>query len=172
MALNAPIPAATPRAPRPAPGPRGHFLLGSILDFKRDILQAMAKGQREYGEPVRYRLGPVIVHGVSHPDLAEEVFMDGSNTFGKLGNDNPLRLVLGDGLLTSSDHESWFRHRKMMQPTFHRKRLAGLFDTMVSCSIDMLGRWAKTYRPGDRFDIHHEMMGVTLDIVSQTMFST
>jgi hypothetical protein len=65
MALNAPILAATPRVPRQASGPRGHFLLGSILDFKRDILQAMAEGQ--------------------------------------LGNDNPLRLVLGDGLLTSSD---------------------------------------------------------------------
>ena len=157
---------------RQAPGPRGHFLLGSIIPFKRDILQAMARGQREYGDPVRYRLGPVVVYGVSHPDLAEQVFMDGQNIYGKLGPNNPLRLVLGDGLLTSSDHESWFRHRRMMQPTFHRKRLAGLFDTMVSCSIEMLARWADTYRPGDRLDIHHEMMGVTLDIVSQTMFST
>lgn len=171
MALNTPVPAATPRAPRPAPGPRGHFLLGSILDFKRDILQAMAKGQREYGEPVRYRLGPVVVHGVSHPDLAEEVFMDGSNTFGKLGNDNPLRLVLGDGLLTSSDHESWFRHRKMMQPIFHRQRISSLFHKMVGCAEELLGRWKTAFKPGDSLDVHQEMMRVTLDIVSQTMFS-
>lgn len=168
------IPLATPpkAAPRPAPGPRGHFLLGSIIPFKRDILQAMARGQREYGDPARYRLGPVDVYGVSHPDLAEQVFMDGERIYGKLGANNPLRLVLGDGLLTSSDHESWFRHRRMMQPTFHRRRMAGLFDTMVACSIQMLDRWAAAYRPGDRLDIHHEMMAVTLDIVSQTMFST
>jgi cytochrome P450 len=170
MSVNAPVPDhAAPRAPRQAPGPRGLFLLGSILDFKRDILQAMAKGQ-EYGEPVRYRLGPVIVHGVSHPDLAEEVFMDGSNSFGKLGDDNPLRLVLGDGLLTSNDHESWFRHRKMMQPIFHRQRIAKLYDKMVGCAEEMLGRW-RAFEPGETVDVHQEMMRVTLDIVSQTMFS-
>ena len=156
-------------APRVAPGPRGLFLLGSILDFKRDILKAMAEGQA-YGEPVRYRLGPVIVHGVSHPDLAEAVFMDGSNTFGKLGDDNPLRLVLGDGLLTSNDHESWFRHRRMMQPIFHRQRIAQLYDKMVGCAAEMLERW-KAFSPGQTFDVHEEMMRVTLDIVSQTMFS-
>jgi cytochrome P450 len=158
--------------PRQAPGPRGQLLLGSIIPFKRDILQAMAAGQREHGDLVRYRLGPVTVYGISHPELAEQVFMDGQQIFGKLGPNNPLRLVLGDGLLTSSDHESWFRHRRMMQPTFHRKRLATLFDTMVSCSLQMLERWETTYRSGDRLDIHHEMMGVTLDIVSRTMFST
>jgi cytochrome P450 len=167
-----PLPRRAKTATRRAPGPRGHFLLGSIIPFKRDILQAMARGQREYGNPVRYRLGPVVVYGVSHPDLAEQVFMDGQNVYGKLGPNNPLRLVLGDGLLTSSDHESWFRHRRMMQPTFHRKRMAGLFDTMVRCSMQMLDRWAATYRAGDRLDVHHQMMAVTLDIVSQTMFST
>ncbi|PYQ13509.1 MAG: cytochrome P450 [Acidobacteria bacterium] len=170
MATRAPIPHTPAPATRQAPGPRGLFLLGSIIDFKRDILQAMTRGQREFGDPVRYRLGPLIVHGVSHPDQAEEVFMDGKNVYGKLGPDNPLRLVLGDGLLTSSDHESWFRHRRMMQPIFHRQRLAILFDKMVACSKEMLARWA-TCPAGDRLDVHHEMMRVTLDIVSQTMFS-
>jgi cytochrome P450 len=158
------------RVARQAPGPRGLFLLGSILDFKRDILQAMARGQKEFGDPVRYRLGPVVVHGVSHPDLAEAVFMDGSNTFGKLGPDNPLRMVLGDGLLTSSDHESWFRHRKMMQPIFHRQRIATLYQKMVACAEILLAHW-QAFKDGDRVDVHHEMMRVTLDIVSQTMFS-
>jgi cytochrome P450 len=162
---------AAPPRPRQAPGPRGLFLLGSILDFKRDILQAMARGQKEYGDPVRYRLGPVIVHGVSHPDLVEAVFMDGTQTFGKLGPDNPLRLVLGDGLLTSSDHESWFRHRRMMQPIFHRQRIATLYQKMVDCVEDLLARWEADVKDGDRRDVHHDMMRVTLDIVSQTMFS-
>jgi cytochrome P450 len=167
---------AIPPAPRQAPGPRGLPLLGSILDFKRDILEAMARGQRQYGDPVRYRLGPVVVHGVSHPDLVEQVFMDdqhatdGQHTFGKLGADNPLRLVLGEGLLTSSDHESWFRHRKMMQPIFHRQRIATLYQKMVDCTAELLASWEK-YRDGDQMDVHHEMMRVTLDIVSQTMFS-
>jgi cytochrome P450/ubiquinone/menaquinone biosynthesis C-methylase UbiE len=160
-----------PSAGRIAPGPRGHLLLGSILPFKRDILQAMAAGQRDYGDVVRYRLGPVNVYGISHPEPAQQVFMDPKRVFGKLGPDNPLRLVLGEGLLTSSDHESWFRHRRMMQPTFHHSRITSLFDKMLGCATEMLDRWV-SFTPGQTVDIHREMMQVTLDIVSQTMFST
>ena len=42
---------AAPPRPRQAPGPRGLFLLGSILDFKRDILPGDGAGWREYGDP-------------------------------------------------------------------------------------------------------------------------
>ena len=76
-------------------------LLGSVPAFRRDILAAMRAGWREGGDLVRYRLGPVSVHGVSSPELAGEVLTD-SAVYGKLGPDNPLRLVLGEGLLTSA----------------------------------------------------------------------
>jgi cytochrome P450 len=159
-----------PRTSRPAPGPRGRPLIGSILDFKRDILQAMGAGWREHGDLVRYRLGPVIVHGVSSPELAEEV-LTRTAAFGKLGPDNPLRLVLGTGLLTSSDHESWLKNRRMMQPVFHRHSINTLFESMVGCTEEMMAHLSASYRPGDALDLHKEMMRVTLDIVSQCMFS-
>lgn len=156
--------------PRRAPGPRGHFLAGNIFDFKRDIQQALARGQREHGDVVRYRLGHIVVHGVSHPDLAEEVLVGRKNVYVKLGKSNPLSLVLGDGLLTNADHESWFRQRKMMQPIFHRHKIGIMFDKMLACSERMLDRWAAN-PPDQPLDMMTEMMAVTLDIVSQTMFS-
>ena len=130
----------------------------------------MAAGWREHGDLVRYRLGPVVVHGVSSPELAEEVLVN-TSVYGKLGSDNPLRLVLGTGLLTSSDHESWLRNRKMMQPIFHRQSINTLFETMVGCTEDMTAHLARTYQAGDAIDLQKEMMRVTLDIVSQCMFS-
>ena len=153
-----------------APGPTGTFLLGSIPAFRRDILSAMAAGWREHGDLARYKLGPVVVHGVSSPELAAEVLTRFA-VYGKLGEDNPLRLVLGDGLLTSSDHESWLRNRRMMHPVFRRASIAGLFDKMADCTRDTLARLDERYRPGDPLDVHTEMMRVTLDIVSQCMFS-
>jgi cytochrome P450 len=155
---------------RRAPGPRRFSPIGSIWDFKRDILRAMAAGWKEHGDLVRYRLGPVVVHGVSSPELAEEVLTDGA-VFGKLGPDNPLRLVLGNGLLTSSDHPSWLRNRRMMQPIFHRQSINKLFDSMVACTEDMVAHLAGSYGAGDVIDLHKAMMRVTLDIVSQCMFS-
>ncbi len=154
----------------PAPGPRGTPLIGSIVAFRRDILAAMSAGWREHGDLARYTLGPVVVHGVSSPELAEEVLTD-SATYGKLGPENPLRLVLGDGLLTSSDHESWLRNRRMMAPLFGRASIGGLYDTMVQCTEAGLARLHAERSPGDPLDLHTEMMRVTLDIVSQAMFS-
>jgi cytochrome P450 len=146
------------------------LLTGSIWDFKRDILQAMAEGWREYGDLVRYRLGPVVVHGVSHPKLAEEV-LNNSAVYGKLGPDNPLRMVLGNGSLTSSDHQSWLKIRRMMQPIFSRQSIATLFEKMVTCAEDIVSHWSTKFQPGDAIDVHKEMMRVTLDIISQCMFS-
>lgn len=157
-------------AARIAPGPRGGLLTGSIFDFKRNILEAMADGWREYGDVARYRLGPVVVHGISHPKLAEEVLTN-STIYGKLGPDNPLRLVLGNGQLTSSDHESWLKIRRMMQPIFTRQSIATLFDKMVVGAKDIIVHWGEKYEPGTVIDVHKEMMRVTLDIISQCMFS-
>ena len=160
-------------AARPARAPEvpGLPLLGSIVDFKRDILAAMYDGWRAYGDLTRHRLGPVVVHGVSSPELAAEVLTN-SAVYGKLGPDNPLRLVLGDGLLTSSDHESWLRNRRMMQPIYARQSITGMFDAMVASTRGMMARLADVYRPGDPLDLHKELMRVTLDIVSRCMFST
>jgi len=162
--------AVDPPAP-PVPAVPGLPLLGSILDFRRDILAAMRAGWQSGGDLTRHRLGPVTVHGVSSPELAGEVLTN-SAVYGKLGADNPLRLVLGTGLLTSSDHESWLRNRRMMQPIYSRAGIADMFAMMASCTGDMLARLATTYRAGDPLDLHKEMMRVTLDIVSRCMFST
>ncbi len=158
-----------PAAPL-APGPRGTFVVGSIPAFRRDILAAMDAGWRSHGDVVRYSLGPVVVHGVSSPELTAEV-LTRVGVYGKLGDDNPLRLVLGEGLLTASDHESWLRNRRMMHPVFRRGSIAGLFEKMADCTTDMLTHLAENARPGDALDLHKEMMRVTLDIVSQCMFS-
>ena len=38
------------------PGPKGHFLLGSLPDFARDILGFMTSTPREYGDISHFRL--------------------------------------------------------------------------------------------------------------------
>ncbi|WP_052488885.1 cytochrome P450 [Streptomyces sp. 150FB] len=161
-----------PGAPAPsAPEARSLPVLGSVLDFRKDILEAMRQGWRDHGDLVRYRLGPVVVHGVSSPELAGEVLTD-SATYGKLGPDNPLRLILGEGLLTGDDHESWMRNRRMMQPIYTKQAIARMFDSMSESTTRQVAHMADTYRSGDVVDVHQEMMRVTLDIVSRCMFST
>ncbi|MCP9974843.1 cytochrome P450 [Streptomyces somaliensis] len=95
-----------------------------------------------------------------------------SAAYGKLGPDNPLRLILGEGLLTSDDHESWMRNRRMMQPIYSKQALSGMFRAMVDSTADQLAHMERAYASGAEVDVHGEMMRVTLDIVSRCMFST
>lgn len=153
-----------------APGPQGDRLTGNVRDFRRDVLGTLADGFATYGDIVRFRLGPRIVHVVSHPELAQEVLVERGDEFVKLRRDQGLGIVLGNGLITNTDHDSWLTQRRMMQPMFHRHRLAAMADKMTAAGERMLTRWQA--RPaGEPVNIATAMMQVTLDIVTQTMFS-
>ena len=158
-----------------APGPRGRFLIGSLRDFRGDhLIDTMEQARAEYGDVVRFRVGPRTVYLVSHPDLAREVLVREKETFVKIqeGTDRKigLGLVLGEGLLTNRDHASWFTRRRMLQPVFHRRRIATMVGEMVASGRKMLSRWEELYAPDDVFDVHEEMMRVTLDVINRTMF--
>ena len=76
------------------------------------------------------------------------------------------RDLLGKGLLIS-EGELWQRQRRLMQPAFHRDRIAGYGRTMVTSTERALGVW----RDGETRDIHKEMMSLTLDIAARTLFN-
>jgi cytochrome P450 len=158
-----------------APGPRGRFLVGSMRDFRGDrLIGTMEQALDKYGDIVRFRVGPRTVHLISHPDLAREVLVREKVSFLKIqeGTDKKigLGLVLGEGLLTNRDHDSWFTRRRILQPVFHRRRAATMTEEMVAAGQKMLSRWEELYAPEDVLDIHEEMMRVTLDVITRTMF--
>jgi cytochrome P450 len=158
-----------------APGPRGRFLVGSMRDFRGDrLIGTMEQARDKYGDIVRFRVGPRTVHLISHPDFARQVLVREKEAFLKIqeGTDKKigLGLVLGEGLLTNRDHDSWFVRRHILQPVFHRRRIATMTDEMVAAGQKMLSRWEELYTPEDIVDIHEEMMRVTLDVITRTMF--
>ena len=146
--------------------PRRRRVIGDIRDFQADILAALRRGWREQGDLARYRLGPLAVVGISSPELAEKILTD-SATYAKLGRDNPLRLALGDGLLTNSDHPDWLRKRRMVQPAYHRKSMEHMFRSMQDCTVELADRWQRPARrrrarpacPDDARDAGHRQPG-------------
>ena len=63
------------------PGPKGHFLLGNIPDYRRGQLEFLERCAREYGDIVRLRLGYHRIFLVNHPDAIEEVLLTKSRNF-------------------------------------------------------------------------------------------
>lgn len=153
-----------------APGPRGHFLVGSLPEFTHDLPGTMAHNFALYGDMVRYRVGPRTIFVLSHPELSQEILVERQREFPKFEGKNGLGIVVGNGLIANVDHDSWLTQRRMMQPMFHRKRLAAMGDKLSAAGERMVNRWS-TYTPGTTVDVGQEMLQVTLDIITQTMFS-
>lgn len=156
--------------PKIAPGPRGEILLGDVRSFRRDLLGTLTKGFAAYGDIVRYRLGHRVVHVLSHPDLAQEILVARYREFLKPRKNNGLGLILGDGLVTNGDHESWLSQRRMMQPIFHRQRIAAMVGEMTAACDRLLLRWRAQGLTAPAVNMAAEMMQVTLDIITRTMF--
>jgi cytochrome P450 len=153
--------------------PKGRFLFGHLMEFRSNPLETMAVWQRQYGDLVRFKLGPRAFYLLSHPGLAEEVLIHKPDVFDNVyqpNNPAGLALMLGNGLLTSTG-EVWRKHRLIIQPIFHRGRMALMAQKMIAVTERLLDRWKQ--RDLDHpLDISSEMTQITLEIITQTMFST
>ena len=152
-----------------APGPRGHPLLGSLPDVRRDPIGLFLESFRRYGDLVRFRFGPATAHLVSAPAGVNHVLAENHRNYGKQtrGYRN-LRYVLGNGLLTAEgDH--WRRQRRIAQPAFHRQRIAGFGQTMARAAREAAA--SLSARRGQTVDVHQEMMRLTLRIVGETLLA-
>jgi cytochrome P450 len=111
------------------------------------------------------RLYKFRVYYVNHPDYIEEVLVNQARKFikGRILRAN--KGLFGNGLLTS-EGEFWLRQRRLAQPAFHRARIAAYAETMVRFTERMLEGW----RDGVSRDVHAEMMRLTLQIVTKTLF--
>ena len=104
---------------------------------------------------------------MSSPDLIRQVLHEKHRVYTKETRGiYKMRLVLGNGLVTSQG-PSWLQNRRIAQPAFAKKRIAGFAEVMASASQDMVDAWQE----GQALDIHQEMMRVTLRIIGQTMLS-
>jgi cytochrome P450 len=150
------------------PGPRGHFLLGNLPEFGRDLLGFFVECAGRYGDIVRVRLAGSTAYLLNHPDLMEEVLVGQNRNFIKHTFFwRHVRAIFGDGLLTS-EGDFWRRQRRLAQPAFHRERIASYGKVMVDYSQGMLGQW----RNGDIRDVHQDMMELTMKIVVKTLFNS
>jgi len=156
---------------RIAPGPRGHWLLGNLGEFRRDVLGLMTESARTHGDVVRFRLGPQVIHLLNHPDHVVHVLQKNAGNFDKRTRSASfIRSVTGDSLLTANG-EAWQRQRRLLQPAFHHAHIAGFARQMTAATAAMLSDWRPRAANGEVLDVASEMMRLTYTIVGRTLFS-
>lgn len=106
----------------------------------------------------------------SSPDVISYVLQKNQKNYIKSIAYRHLKLALGNGLVTS-EGEFWRRQRRLAQPAFYKTQLEALFKVMTGVAEDYLFKLASRVPESETLDISKEMMGVTADIVFQTLFS-
>ncbi|HEX2078822.1 MAG TPA: cytochrome P450 [Longimicrobium sp.] len=156
----------------PPPLMPGGFLFGSGPEAVADPLALFTRAQRTLGDVVRLRGIPGIYWTlVTHPAGVEHVLRARGRNYRKPDRFNvPVRMLAGNGILVS-EGDSWLQNRRLMQPGFHRRRLAGLVGQMAEAADAAAERWDRLAADGSEVDVAEEMLRLTLRIVGTSLFS-
>ena len=151
----------------PGPGPLAAFRgmvpgrdMNRIPEFFRDVTA-------RYGPIASFRLGRRRFYFVNDPAAIEELLVGNPRAYVKGRGTQRLERLLGSGLLTSNG-EFHLRQRRLVQPAFHRERIAGYAAAMVSRAE----RFGQAIAPGQALEMGAEMSRLTLGIVAETLFGT
>jgi len=120
---------------------------------------------RKFGRAAHYRIlfnDVVLFHD---PADIREVLIDKAASFGKDRTQKRMKILLGEGLITS-DGEAHKRGRRAAAPAFHRQRIQRYATQIVELADELCAQW----QPGEPLDIAAEMMRLALQITARTLF--
>lgn len=146
------------------PGPRGHWLVGSLREASADRLAFFRRCFDDYGDAAAFRLANRRGILLSHPDDIERVLVTENRRFEKNFALRLLRPLLGNGLILA-EGDAWLRQRRLIQPAFSRQQIESYAPAMVEATRSFVSAW----QSGEVRNIHSEMMQLTMDIAGRTL---
>ncbi len=150
----------------PIPGPRGHWLLGSLREFQRDKLGFLRDCAQTYGDIFQFRAGPTRIVVVNDVDEVRKLLIDDAARFQKSKLTRAIfGRILGNGLLVS-EGEDHRRQRRLCQPAFDSKRLKSYGDVAVRHAELTCSSWVAP----SEVDVESDMGRITLGVVAETLF--
>ncbi|MEL6543135.1 MAG: cytochrome P450, partial [Myxococcota bacterium] len=149
------------------PGPTRWNPLRTVPKLFRDPIGFLDHVQSTYGDVSYLRLFSQGAFYVHDPELVENVLLKNANAYVKDMLLREVKLVLGDGLLTS-DGSFWKRQRKLAAPFLTRRQIERYAEVMRGLALDAV----RALPDGEERDVHHEVMSLTLDVVNQTLFGS
>jgi cytochrome P450 len=149
------------------PGPKPTFFNTIVYRPGRDPLAFFSNLAQQYGDLAYMRMAGEHLFLASNPAVIRDVLVTHNQNFHKSRGLERIKILLGEGLLTSED-AFHLRQRRLMQPAFHRQRIAAYASTMVAYAERVRRGWT----PGSTLDVAREMSRLTLLIVGKTLFDT
>lgn len=151
--------------PHLPPGPRNSFPGQQLLAFRRSPTDFLTHVAREYGDVARLSFGRRTVFLLNHPDYIRDVLVTHQDNFRKGLALARAKFLFGEGLLTS-EGQLHRRQRRLIQPAFHRQRVAAYAGMIVRHASQA----RETWEDAREFDVAREMRRLTLLVVCEALF--
>ncbi len=161
MAQSTPLPVVSPLR-----------TLARITRFTINPIPVLSDYQRDYGDNyVMFLGGSQRSIFTTDPEFAQHILQKNHRNYKKSAiQTKHLGQFIGQGLLTSNG-DYWLQQRRLIQPGFHRNRLASLVTLMQNVIDEYLEDFDREVAKGQPIDIYPHMMRLTFRIVARALFS-
>lgn len=145
----------------------------AVSSFKmaKNPLPFLNKFIREKGPTVQVYLGGLYkMILTTDPDFIQHILQKNNKNYRKSEvHFDKIQHFLGRGLLTS-EGPYWLQQRRLIQPGFHKKRLAELLQLMDKVADEVLDQLDKEIKGEPVVDMYEKMLEITFRIIANSIF--
>ncbi|WP_086596292.1 cytochrome P450 [Hymenobacter crusticola] len=154
--------------------PRFRSLLGSML-IAANPIPILNSYLNTYGDTLIMYIGGVRPTLLTRdPGLVQHILQKNHRNYPKSELSHGIARYLGHGLLTS-EGSYWLQQRRLIQPGFHRQRVAGLVELMqaeINECLKPLKRQLAQEGGSTEVEVHRLMTTTAFRIIARSTFST
>ena len=139
-----------------------------VIRFVKDPIPILDESLKKYGSTYRFYLGGIRKSLITiDPEVIRHVLQKNHRNYHKSEiQTDILGRFIGQGLLTSNG-DYWLRQRRLIQPGFHREKLASLVDIMNETITQYLDEY---FIKSPTVDIYSHMNLLAFRVVVKSLF--
>lgn len=149
---------------RTPPTPDGIPLLGNMVAFARNPVQAMERWA-SLGDFVRLQAPGQSLYLITGPEVIEQILRSKHDRFTIGPEQRKTFRGVEDHAVTMTTGERWKRLRRALHPAFTRAKIGQYADRMVSVTERHIEPW----EDGERIDLLREMRLLTVSILAEAL---
>ncbi|AYA36951.1 cytochrome P450 [Hymenobacter oligotrophus] len=169
--MNASAPAASPTLPQV---PRLRAFRNSLA-LAENPIPVLTQYLDELGDTIGLHMGgikPTLL--TRDPGLIQHILQKNHRNYPKSEMSHGVARYLGHGLLTS-EGSYWLQQRRLIQPGFHRQRIAALTETMLQVieeCLEPVAAQARQQGGATTVAVHELMTTTAFRVIARSVFST
>ncbi|MEM7548044.1 MAG: cytochrome P450 [Bacteroidota bacterium] len=142
------------------------------IGFTDNALELISSFKKQYGKcfSIFSPFRKAHTYVISDPEMVKHVMLTNNKNYTKGVGMDRVKMLLGNGIIVS-EGDFWRKQRRMIQPSFHRKVIERLSESMHEVNQRAHERWTRIAKEGGTINITKEMSDISLEIVLNAIFS-